>query len=91
MLGIQREMYEKNGIMYLEMRQPDYLDTTIKQFKSQMDAAKFTRNNGIVECPVPPNTFLSVAGDPEKEILPPTEEEYSNIISIRDTRKLLAA
>eukprot|EP01052_Picozoa_sp_SAG31_P078260 SAG31_NODE_37744_length_301_cov_2.831683_1_plen_58_part_10 len=58
MLGIQREMYEKNGIMYLEMRQPDYLDTTIKQFKSQIDAAKFTRNNGIVECPVPPNTFL---------------------------------
>ena len=44
-------MYEKNGIMYLEMRQPDYLDTTIKQFKSQIDKEKFTRKDGIVECP----------------------------------------
>ena len=41
LLGIQREMSVSGGVTYLEMTQPDYIDSLVKQFETEInDKAK---------------------------------------------------
>eukprot|EP01052_Picozoa_sp_SAG31_P025733 SAG31_NODE_2276_length_6028_cov_44.362287_1_plen_78_part_00 len=54
-----------NDTTYLEMTQPDYIDTMIKQFEEHISKRKFTRKLGEVQTPFPPGVFLSTMGDPE--------------------------
>ena len=73
MLGIRSDIYEKDGVRYLELTQEEYIENLVKQFSEQIKKYVSSRrmNNGYVKEPVPVGTFFSVAGDPEKGISPP--------------------
>ena len=81
LLGIQREVVTKDGVNYLEMTQPDYIDSLVKQFENEInDKSRVKRGrNGYVETPFPPGTFLSVLGDPDHNIPPPDEAEIEQV------------
>ena len=82
MLGIQRKQYSKNGVHYLEMTQPDYIDTMVKQFETEVRKARLTRTSGEVTTPVPPGTFLSTVGDPDHNEPPPDQEEVEEVLAM---------
>ena len=75
LLGIQREISIKDGVTYLEMTQPDYIDSLVKQFEAEIKTR--VKKRGQIESPVPPGTFLSVVGDPDHGIEPPSEQEIA--------------
>ena len=83
MLGIKSDLYEKDGVRYLELTQEEYIENLVKQFFEQIKKYVSSRRmqNGYVKEPVPVGTFLSVAGDPEKGILAPDESTVKQYLA----------
>ena len=83
MLGIKSDLYEKDGVRYLELTQEEYIENLVKQFSEQIKKYVSSRRmqNGYVKEPVPVGTFFSVAGDPEKGILPPDESTVKQYLA----------
>ena len=83
MLGIRSDLYEKDGVRYLELTQEEYIENLVKQFSEQIKKHVSSRrmNNGYVKEPVPVGTFFSVAGDPDKGILPPDEADVKQYLA----------
>ena len=65
------------------MTQEEYIENLVKQFSEQIKKHVSSRrmNNGYVKEPVPVGTFFSVAGDPDKGILPPDEADVKQYLA----------